>query len=67
MCEGFMSHIIGKVYDVTPENMNKLIAELEEAKIKIYETVINEIASYSKMLARLCKNKIDILELEGDK
>lgn len=24
-----MSHVIGKVYDVNKENMNKLIAELE--------------------------------------
>jgi hypothetical protein len=40
-----MSHIIGKVYEVNKENMNKLIAELDEAQ--------SDIRFFKKMTSRL--------------
>jgi hypothetical protein len=52
-----MSHIIGKVYEVNKENMNKLIAELDMTREKLRLTV-NELLD----LKRKSEKAINALE-----
>ena len=57
-----MSHFTGKVYDLTQENFQKVIAELEEAKESLRITVeaLEHIANNGPMA-------IDLLKQKGEK
>lgn len=75
-----MSHIIGKVYDLTQENFNKVIRELEEAQ-KENERLRDKLRNSGRELygvwseLQQLKNAIDIVdqswseirELRGEK
>ena len=57
-----MSHFTGKVYDLTQENFQKVIAELEEAKesLRIAVEALEHIANNGPMA-------IDLLKQKGEK
>jgi hypothetical protein len=63
-----MTHIIGKVYDVTQKNMNKLIAELEltQARLKIATEALDSIAAIHLVGKPICEPDEAIHVLHAD-
>lgn len=57
-----MSHIVGKVYDLTQENMQKIIAELESIQ-NDYRILISQ---NSKLWSQLESLKGTLEEIESD-
>ena len=59
-----MTHIIGKVYEVNKENMNKLIDELDETKasLKIAVEALKKIEEQDRMIyAKIAGDCLDEL------
>jgi len=59
-----MTHIIGKVYEVNKENMNKLIDELDETKasLKIAVEALRKIEEQDRMIyAKIAGDCLDEL------